>query len=374
MASDMIQPLVDQDADRPSNERRQALAWLRSWWIVLGTLLWAASDLVGFLGESPVSADDVTVVGTPTPYPSSPGVGAAASQNPKGGAAGDISLDDLDTTTVTVIGHPYRPGDHPLECPTPMPSPSIPCPPVVTPPCVESTWYARVDYFQWKSNSGLLTSGVTEKSCDFGIMPTIGYQHAMGPQRGRVELFGSSVQYLQDFDDGDRGESNVGYFGGRGEYEYLWDVDLDGIPFIFTAGIGTAAWGRNIGEYVTDNGLYFAARTQTWWTIYPYIALEKRWHCASGDEFFAMGRVGSTVITYMYESSSGEGLGFYPRPSLTGQAEIGWRHSQFSLSGFFEVMAWHSSEGVHRTMGDNEWWGSPGAQMLTAGLKFRLAF
>jgi len=371
MASDIIQPTADQKTIPRCAESWPARVWRASRRIVAATLLWAITTIVLLSSETPARAGDVTVVGSARPYPLVPSNGDNVLQEP-GTSSDDASNEDLSGSPVTVIGHPYRSADHPLG----YQAPALPflAPVVVAEPCVESMWYGKIEYYQWDTEE----KDIFLKNREFGAMSTLGYRARMGSQRGRIEFFGGDVRYQEDLGNDEWGNSHSGYFGARLEYEYLWDIDLDGFPVTFFAGLGTRAWGRRVSDYAIAFVGERPAYSQSWWTIYPYVGLERNWRCVNGDEFFAMGRVGATVITYLCMPSYGDVSDlpvFNPRTELTGQVELGWRRDHFSLAGFFEVMSWACTDEVHRdNSSGQEWWVFPGAHMLTTGLKLSLIY
>ena len=140
---------------------------------------------------------------------------------------------------------------------------------------------------------------------------------------------------LTDTGTPDPFESSTSYIGLRGEYEHLWNV-YDDWPAVFL-GIGTRAWVRDIRDATSQSGVDVAPGQQTWWTIYPYVGLEKKWLRPNGSELFFSGRLGATVLTYQ-RTQWPDDPAFYPRPGITGQVELGWRTPRFFVSGYFEAM------------------------------------
>ena len=165
------------------------------------------------------------------------------------------------------------------------------------------------------------------------------------------------------------------YFGGRGEYEYLWDLDCDGWPpLTLLAGIGTRIWNRNIFYRTADSGNALPGYAQAWWTIYPYVGAEKHWVLGGGGEFFASGRIGCTALTFTHTSLLDDPA-FYPNPGITGQIQCGFRRKHLSLGVYFEAMSWASSAAEHLHGGyGNDWYSLPAIADVYHGApgRFRL--
>jgi len=189
------------------------------------------------------------------------------------------------------------------------------------------------------------------------------------------ELFGGTMSFsaaLTDTGTPDPFESSTSYIGLRSEYEHLWNV-YDDWPTVFL-GIGTRAWVRDIRDATSQSGVDVAPGQQTWWTIYPYVGLEKKWLRPNGSELFFSGRLGATVLTYQ-RTQWPDDPAFYPRPGITGQVELGWRTPRFFVSGYFEAMSWQNSQDEHLHNGSTtDYYFSPAAQMYTTGLKVGLCF
>jgi len=245
----------------------------------------------------------------------------------------------------------------------------------------------------------------TEES-ECGTLYTLGYEHRIGSERFRAEIFGGNMAYDSTttvlVTDPNTGEQTsyvenmkavTSQFGCRGEFEYLWDTDLFGwTPLTFFAGIGTRVWSRNIHDGTTTSGpvigLDVSGYIQTWWTIYPYVGLDKRWVCSNGNEFFVTSRIGCTALTYSYtpycevivtdptkEPIIIQRPAYYMNPGLTGQIECGLRRNHFVISAYFESMAWQNSQAEHHH-GDSssQLYYYPGARMYTTGLKLGINY
>jgi hypothetical protein len=161
-------------------------------------------------------------------------------------------------------------------------------------------------------------------------------------------------------------KSETRYLGVRGEYDLLLEPDC-WPTMSFFVGIGTRFWIRDLPDGTTTLGHDVWGYQETWWTIYPYIGMEKRrTFNAEGFEFYASGRIGCTAVTYQFASFI-DAAPLYPRPDLTGQLECGLRGRHVFLAGYFESMAWGQSPVVRDTL-------QPYSRMYTIGLKTGLAF
>jgi hypothetical protein len=233
----------------------------------------------------------------------------------------------------------------------------------------ESTWYTRVDYFHWNER----LDG-TDFVNEFGVLPTVGYQRRVGPERFRFELFGSTlfgptVHYkgAAMFDDGSSEplSSTTNLLGVRGEIDLLFEPEI--WPQIsFFLGLGTRFWVRDLKDGFSSITLSpVTGYQETWWTIYPYLGVEKRRVLSDGLEFYGSGRIGCTAVTYQRVSYFDVTL--YPKAGLTGQLEAGLRSRRLLLAAFFEAFAWSQSEIVRDTL-------QPNSRMYTIGLKTGFSF
>jgi len=256
---------------------------------------------------------------------------------------------------------PYRPGSGgPADFASIRPEAA----PVAGERFTESTWYARVDYFHW--NERLDGADFVN---EFGVLPTVGYQRRIGPERFRFELFGGTVDYkgLALFEDGPSEPltSTTNLLGVRGEYDLLWEPDC--WPQVsFFAGIGTRFWIRDLVDGVSSVSLSpVIGYQETWWTIYPYVGVEKRRVLRDGLELYGSGRIGVTAVTYQRVSYFDVTL--YPKAGIEGQAELGLRSRRLFFAGFFEAMTWQQSAVVRDTL-------QPASRMFTVGLKTGFSF
>ncbi len=228
----------------------------------------------------------------------------------------------------------------------------------------ESTWYARVEYFHWKER----LDGADFVN-EYGVLPTVGYQRRSGPERFRFELFGTTVDYkgLALFEDGSSEplSSTTNLLGVRGEYDLLWEPEA--WPRVsFFAGIGTRFWIRDLVDGVSSISLSpVTGYQETWWTIYPYLGVEKRRVLREGLEFYGSARIGCTAVTY--ERVSYFDVTLYPKAGLEGQAELGLRSRRLFVAGFFEALTWEQSSVVRDTL-------QPASRLFTVGLKTGFSF
>jgi hypothetical protein len=229
---------------------------------------------------------------------------------------------------------------------------------------LESSWYGRLDYFVFQEETqgtGLFSEG--------GALYTLGYVRSSGAKRLRGELFAGSMNFTTGGAwPGPPFEASTCYLGARGEFELIWDVKLDSCPTVSCfAGIGSRFWIRDAKDAALPAPYNFSVgRQENWWTIYPYLGLEKKWALGDRDEIFLSGRAGATAWTYQYASTVGA-PSLYPGPGVTSQMELGSRHGSLFLSAFFEVMTWGQSPADRGTS-------VPCAQTYTVGAKLGLSF
>jgi hypothetical protein len=227
----------------------------------------------------------------------------------------------------------------------------------------ESTWYSRVEYFHW--NERLDGADFVN---EYGVLPTVGYQHRSGPERFRLELFGSTMDYhgAAMYDDGSSEPltCTTNYLGVRGEYDLLLEPDF--WPRVsFFAGIGTRFWIRDLVDGLTESGNPVMGYQETWWTIYPYLGVESRRVVRDGLELYGSGRIGCTAVTY--ERAGYFDVTLYPKAGLEGQAELGVRSRRLLLAAYLEAMTWRESSIVRDTL-------QPNSRLFTVGLKAGFSF
>jgi len=229
---------------------------------------------------------------------------------------------------------------------------------------MKSVWCARGEYFRWNTRKNKSNVEVDE-----GTLWTLGYTRRVGPERFRAEFFGGGMHYRSMGGVIDPMFSSSSHLGGRGECEYLWTINSDRWPPpVFSLGIGTRIWGRNIHDGTDGSGGFEEGYHQTWWTLYPYAGLEKEWLFDGWGKFYASGRLGCTAMTYLYIHELRQAV--YPKPNITALVEAGWRRNHFDLSVHFEAMAWQPSHPFH-------FHGDPskdvyvycGSQMFTVGMQ-----
>jgi hypothetical protein len=242
-------------------------------------------------------------------------------------------------------------------------APSTPAQCVAAREC-ESTWYTRVDYFHW--NESIRGDDFVNED---GTLLSVGHVFRYGPERFRVELFGGTMHYdgcgqynngvTEPFSDG-----RTGYIGVRGEGELL--IEPDWWPKTsFFLGVGSRFWVRDLKDGYSDYGNPIWGYQETWWTIYPYIGMEKKRTIHEGLEFYAGGRVGLTAATYQHVAF--DDVSLYPKAGLIGQLEGGIRGQSLFLSAFFESMSWGESDEVRGYL-------QPASTMLTLGIRAGFTF
>jgi hypothetical protein len=249
---------------------------------------------------------------------------------------------------------------------------------------VEASWYVRFDYFTWNEQED--RDRLLDES---GVLYTIGYQRRMGAKRVRLELFEGTVHYSGETIDKPPIAlvSTTGYIGVRGEAEYVWDFQVsETSTSSFFAGVGTRFWLRNLADAssVTTGQIVSQGYQETWWTLYPYVGLEKKWLLENSEEIFLSGRLGCTAVTYQDASLQDVAVDtttkpatvtnitdsspLWPSPGLTSQVECGLRYGKFAMSAYFDAMTWQASP-----IGRGGYF-QPDSRMITVGLKFALCY
>jgi hypothetical protein len=238
-------------------------------------------------------------------------------------------------------------------------------PPTVVEPeqLTESTWYTRIDYFHWDER----LDGEDFVNED-GPLMTLGYVRRVGRERFRGEVFGGNIGYEGgvDYEDGTSEllKSHTDYLGVRGEYDLLFEPDV--WPDVsFFVGIGSRFWFRDLPDDYTASGVLVWGYEETWWTLYPYVGMERRRTLDDGLEFFFSGRIGSTVLTYQHVTWNDVTL--YPKLGITGQLELGLRGRHLFLASFFEGLTWGESNIRRDSL-------QPTSRMVTVGLRAGLSF
>src|SRR5262245_20825240 len=228
----------------------------------------------------------------------------------------------------------------------------------------QSTWYGRIDYFQWHETIGG-QNFVTET----GPLTTLGYLRQVGRQRFRGELFGGDVNYsgFAQFFDGSVVplHSATNYIGLRGEYDLLFQPPSWSNSTLLV-GVGTRFWFRDLPDARTESGAPVSGYLETWWTTYPYLGL-LRSHKLANDafDFYTSYRAGFTAVTFEHVSWNDAAL--YPKIGFTGQFEAGFRGSHFFASAFSELLTWGQSD-VQRDLLQ------PASSLLTIGLRAGVTF
>lgn len=235
--------------------------------------------------------------------------------------------------------------------------------PAVDERLTESTWYTRIDYFHW--NERIDGQDFVNEE---GPLVTLGYVHRFGPERIRGELFGGSVGYNggSQMPDGSTipMKSHTNYMGVRTEYDLLYDPEWWPAASLFI-GIGTRFWFRDLPDDYDQAGNFVWGYQETWWTVYPYIGLERRRTLTDEWEFFASGRIGATAATYQHVTF--DDVVLYPKIGITGQVQMGLRGRHLFLSGYFEGMTWSESAVVRDSL-------QPTSRMITVGLQSGFSF
>ena len=210
---------------------------------------------------------------------------------------------------------------------------------------LEASWYTRFDYFVFKEQSY-----GNDLFDEHGTLYTLGYVRSRGATRLRVEVFTGTMNYTPGYTwSGISFESITRYLGARGEFELIWDVQRDGCSAVSAfVGIGSRFWIRDLKDGTLPSNNFWMGDQENWWTLYPYVGLEKKWDLWGCEQIFLSGRVGPTAWTYEYASTGGA-PSLSPSTGVTGQVELGLRHEQFYMTAYFEAMTWGQSPVVRAT-------------------------
>lgn len=207
----------------------------------------------------------------------------------------------------------------------------------------ESTWYTRVDYFNWRE---FIDGAVFMENN--GVVPTLGYEQRRRRQRLRAELFGGRTNYFAVLGGVDT--SNVtDYLGLRGEYEVMFEPQTWRNNSLF-AGIGTRFFVRSTPDILIDESVLVDGYQETWWTFYPYIGYERRRTMKPTWEAYYRTRVGVTAFTWEHVALNDVTL--FPRANVIVISELGFRGPRWHISAYTEVMAWSASPKVLATDGE----------------------
>jgi hypothetical protein len=315
--------------------------------------------LVGLLSACPVGAQ--------TDYPSTPLAAQPYPQpqavvEPEPQAYGRPPISYESTYPITPV--PARPvGDTQYQYEiVPRPTPAA-FPANDNQPIRESAWYSRIDYFHWNERLGN-----ADFVNEYGTLITVGYENRVAQQRYRGELFGATVTYVGSSQSPGLPDvplhSNTKYLGFRLEYDYF--IEPEGLPNVsFFAGLGTRFWIRDMPDDFDDSGAPVMGYQETWWTIYPYIGVERRRTHDDSLQFYYSARIGATPITYQRIEDFATTL--YPKCGLTGALEGGIRGRRFLLSAYFEAMSWSQSDIVRDSL-------QPFSSFMTIGLRAGYCF
>jgi len=310
-------------------------------------------------------------VGLP-PYPDAPNVaGLAPAAYPPAYAASPAARPQPDGAPAAVYPSPYSGSSSPaLQTVNP---PIAPAPPYSWPnngaapavgsepaiaaapaaPAVEMApaftenrfgflWYAEVGYFHWGE------PGVSES----GTLVTVGCEAFRPVAPLRVECFfgngncnctTSNSWTASPLSCLTPGSTETSYLGFGLEWEFRIMHDVLPSWFSLYAGVGSRLWARDLagGPYNANFGDSIPAYADTWWTFYPYVAVNVRRPLGNEFEWYVSARVGCTVFTDA--SLSFCDTDWYPKPGVTERIELGIHYHWFNLAGYFDGMSWGQS-------------------------------
>lgn len=230
---------------------------------------------------------------------------------------------------------------------------------------LDQSWYGRFDYYSWKEQLHTNTNSTDEH----GTLYTVGYVRASGAKRVRVEFFTGTMAYTPGDLPRSDGllDTTSRQVGVRTEFELLWDWNTGCSTIQFFSGLGARFWVRDIQDEQLASGGWLSGYQDNWFTLYPYIGMERKWEIDPCMDAFFSCRIGATA--YTRESiPEFDGLVLNPQACMTGQVEFGLRYEEhLFFSVYFDAMTWARSPWV-----DGNY--QPKTQMYTTGLKLGLSF
>jgi hypothetical protein len=148
-----------------------------------------------------------------------------------------------------------------------------------------------------------------------------------------------------------------------GEYDLL--IEPSAWPRVtFFAGIGSRFWIRDLPDDFSESGYPVMGYHENWWTTYPYVGVETR-RRSDNWEWYGSARIGCTAVNFQYVSFNDVIL--YPKASLMGEVEGGFRGNHLHLSAYLQTFNFGQSSVVRETL-------QPESQLLTVGLKLGVNF
>lgn len=215
--------------------------------------------------------------------------------------------------------------------------------------------YAHVGSFVWKEFDGT-TQLLKESGPLYGVGFTfhgdIGDESAALTLTPRIELFGGSVDYDGQTQDGVPVASDTGYFGFKLEFDIggKFGSGFSVEPF---AGLGIRDWWRNIDDSIDITGRPVFGYTENWDMIYGRLGLRGGIDFTRDSRIFfeAVARIPLynentaylSDVAYYYDDVTME-----PGKVVTLFAELGFKVHVFKMSAFYEAMRFSESKHVFK--------------------------
>jgi len=244
-------------------------------------------------------------------------------------------------------------------------------------PIRELSVYPFIQYFTWEEFSGTTGSRLLKESGpQYGVGGDIMLHLAEGTAgamtfRGKVELFGSVVDYDGQLQDGTPHKTDVTYFGTNEQATLGWAIpyrDLTVEPF---GGLGYRWWLRDL----QGSGGY----TEYWTSLSALLGVRGNYKVGSDTSLFAMGG-GKYPFYNRNEVENYPGVGrieLEPGNDWSAMAEAGIRHEHMKVSFYYESYLFPQSPEVARYNYANartEYFIQPRSESEIFGLKFGWSF
>lgn len=215
--------------------------------------------------------------------------------------------------------------------------------------------YAHIESFVWKEFDGT-TQLLKESGPLYGVGFTyhgdIGDESSALTLSPRIEIFGGSVDYDGQTQDGVPVSSDTGYFGFKLEFDIggRFGTGFAIEPFV---GLGIRDWWRDIDDSVDITGRPVSGYTENWDMIYGRLGFRGGVDFSKTSRMFfeAVARVPIynentaylSDISFFYDDVTLE-----PGKVVTLFAELGVKLHVFKMSVFYEAMRFSESKHVFK--------------------------
>lgn len=218
--------------------------------------------------------------------------------------------------------------------------------------------YAHVESFVWKEFDGT-TQLLKESGPLYGIGFTfhgdIGDEGAALTLTPRFELFGGSVDYDGQTQDGVPVKTDTGYFGFKLEFDIggRFGKEINIEPFV---GLGIRDWWRNINDGIDVTGRPVSGYVENWDMIYGRLGVRGDIGSKDAKMFFeAVARIPiyneNTAYLSDIDFAYYDDVTMEPGKVVTLFAELGVKLHAFKMSVFYEAMRFGESKHVFKYNG-----------------------